>query len=169
MSVKNILAPLFLISSILAVSTTYAADAEHTGDDTVTLANVFGLHPTGTPYPAMDGACKTQLQEDIGKTVETKYKINPSTLIMSATSTFNATDIPLHPLGIAGSYSFGAFKPTQLPNAYVLFSVNLQFGNPVSKLLFINTDKDYNCLISSNDKPFADADKGRFRAGRKVK
>ena len=84
MSVKNILAPLFLISSILAVSTTYAADAEHTGDDTVTLANVFGLHPTGTPYPAMDGACKTQLQEDIGKTVETKYKINPSTLIMSA-------------------------------------------------------------------------------------
>ncbi len=169
MSVKHIIASLFCISSIFAATTTYAADDEHTGDDTVTLSSVFGLYPTGKPYPAMDSACKTQLQDVIGKTVETNYTINTSTLRMSAISTYNATDIPLHPLGIAGSYSFGAFKPSQLPNAYVLFSVNLQFGNPVSKLLFINADKDYNCLISSNDKPFADTDKVRLRAGRKVK
>lgn len=169
MSVKHIIASLFCISSIFAATSNCAADDEHTGDVTVTLNNVFALYPTGTPDPAMDGACKTQLQDYIGKTVQTKYKINSSTFIMSATSTVNTTDIPLHPLGLSGSYSFAAFKVKPLSNATVLFSLNLQFGNPISKLIFINLDKDYNCLISSSDKPFEDADKTKLRIGRKVK
>jgi len=90
--------------------------------------------------------------------VTTNYSIDPQTLIESATSSFpspNATKpiqltAKLHPLGVAGVYAFGAFKPPALPEAYVLFQIGTNFKNAESTFLVLNpSSTGYNCSISS--------------------
>ena len=84
---------------------------------------------------------------------------------MSAESTFrdpatgNQLTIKLYPLGLTSKYAFGAFKPANFPNAYVIFSVDLQFQNATSSLLMLNPPAaGYNCHISSSNDSEANAE-----------
>jgi len=140
-----------------------AAAADQTGKVSVTLSYVRAVKQTGSPDPGHDKDCTDQLKQPtskyIGMPVSTSYSIDPDTLIESATSSFpspNATkpiqlSAKLSPLGIAGVYAFGAFRPSALPNAYVLFQIGLDFKNPVSTFLVLNEPSvGYNCSISSS-------------------
>ena len=62
--------------------------------------------------------------------------------------------IKLAPLGIEGQYAFGAFRPSALPNTYVLFSMGTDFKGAKSSILVLNEGKDYNCLVTSDPTPF---------------
>jgi hypothetical protein len=137
--------------------------ADQSGKVSVTLNFVRAVLPNGTPDPGHDKDCTNQLKQPtssyIGMPVSTSYSIDPNTLIESATSTFpspNSTkpiqlSAKLAPLGIAGVYAFGAFRPSALPNAYVLFQIGLDFKNPVSTFLVLNPPAvGYNCSISSS-------------------
>ena len=144
-------------------SSAWADGAEQSGKVSVTLNYVRAVQPNGTPDPGHDKNCTEQLKQPtsryVGMPVSTSYSIDPKTLIESATSTFpspNSTkpiqlSAKLSPLGIAGVYAFGAFRPSALPDAYVLFQIGLDFKNPVSTFLVLNPPNvGYNCSISSS-------------------
>lgn len=147
----------------LCCSSAWADGTEQSGKVSVTLNYVRAVQPNGSPDPAHDKDCTEQLKQPtsryVGMPVSTSYSIDPKTLIESATSTFpspNSTkpiqlSAKLSPLGIAGVYAFGAFRPSALPDAYVLFQIGLDFKNPVSTFLVLNQPSiGYNCSISSS-------------------
>jgi hypothetical protein len=157
------------ISSLIAtcyVGTAFAAPV--TGTAKVQLRYVFATLQTGQPdhKPEDTAACRKQVSSPssryLGVTVSTRYSIDAQTLMMSATSMLPSPvatqplmlSIQLKPLGIAGEYAFGAFKPAALPNTYVLFSIGTDFKGPTSSVLVLNGDKDYNCLVTSSPTPF---------------
>ncbi|MFC7520481.1 hypothetical protein ACFQS6_10490 [Xanthomonas populi] len=137
----------------------------------VTLTQVFATLQTGQQdqKPEDIAACRKQVSAPtskyLGVVVITKYSIDVQSKIMSASSSLASPvatqplmlTIPLAPLGVAGEYAFGAFRPTALPNTYVLFSVGLDFKGPQSSVLVLNSDKPYNCLVTSNPAPFKGA------------
>lgn len=150
--------------------------ADHTGKAMVKLRYVHAVQNNGSPAPAHDAACKKQLSAHtsrfVGMPVTTTYSINTTTLIMSAMSHFPSPiatqplmlSAELHPLGIAGTYAFGAFRPPALKNGYVLFSVNEKFASPVSTfLIFGPKDAAYNCVISSSKKAAKLAESKKFK------
>jgi hypothetical protein len=171
----------FGIATGLMQSSAIAADEAHSGTATVKLQHVYALQQTGSSDPAHDADCKKQLSQVnskyLGLTVTTKYTINPKTLIMSAVSSFPSPvstqplqlSIDLSALGIAGSYSFGTFRPAALPEAHaVLFSVNQKYADAKSTFVVLGPkDQTYNCLISSTSKPFKTAEKARYGADAK--
>tara|TARA_B100000795_G_C22715150_1_gene405168 strand:- start:145 stop:636 length:492 start_codon:yes stop_codon:yes gene_type:complete len=148
----------------VSAGSAFAAESNnlHTGTATVDLQYVAALQNNGSAEPKYDLACKKQLSDPasrfVGMTVTTDYSINTKTGIMSAASTFpsshvvqpHRTTVRMHPLGISSNYSFGAFKPSALPMSSVLFSIDKGFSNPVSTFLIINSNKKYNCSISSS-------------------
>ena len=148
----------------------------HTGTAKVKLEYVYALKQTGSADPAHDAACKKQLSmpesKYVGMPVTTKYSIDPKTLIMSATSSFPSPvstqplelNVDLNALGIAGSYSFGAFRPNVLPAAYsIMFSTSLKFTDAKSTfVIFGPKDQEYNCLISSAKMPFKAAESAKY-------
>lgn len=160
------------------IHTAYSADATVTGTTKVKLTHVFASLQNGSQdkNPADIAACKKQVSEPnskyLGIIVVGKYSINPSTLIMSASATLPSPQstqpleltIPLKPLGIAGQYAFGAFRPAELPNTYVLYSLNLQFKSPTNTILVLNEGKNYNCVVSSDAKPFGSKLKSKYGA-----
>lgn len=131
----------------------------HTGTAKVKLQYVYGLQQNGSPDPAHNAACKTQLARFLGMPVTTQYEINTKSLMMSAKSIFPSPvktqplelSVDLNALGLAGNYSFGTFRPSVLPEAYaVLFSISKKFTAPKSSFIFFGPkDQQYNCLISS--------------------
>lgn len=143
-------------AGVLAAGSLNAAapNPEHTGTDTVMLSVALGLEQTGAPAPKMDAACKDKFGKYLGEKVTTEYKINTQTLIMSATSTFKAVPTPLFPMGIAGSFSFmsdGIPKPlADLGVMRIIFSLDSNFKNPVSKLMFPLGVEKYNCVLASS-------------------
>ncbi|MBZ0091324.1 MAG: hypothetical protein K8F27_03765 [Sulfuricellaceae bacterium] len=171
-----------LAAGIIAVGLAQpAAAAEkkgdtHSGHATVKLRYVYGLLQNGSADPAHDAACKKQLSSPnsrfVGMPVTTRYTVDTKTLMMSAKSTFPSPHstqpleltVPLNALGIAGSYSFGAFRPKELPQAYaVLFSIGEKFtGAKSSFVVFGPKDEAYNCLISSAKTAFKDPESAKF-------
>jgi hypothetical protein len=148
---------------LAALCCSSAWGAEQSGKVSVKLNFVRAVQPNGSPDPAHDKDCTQQLSQPtsryVGMPVTTSYSIDPKTLIESATSNFpspNSTkpielSAKLAPLGIAGVYAFGAFRPPALPESYVLFQVGLDFKNPVSTFLVLNQSSvGYNCSISSS-------------------
>lgn len=157
------------VTSLIAMSYGEAAFATPvTGTAKVQLTHVFATLQTGQldPKPEDTAACRKQVSAPnsryFGVTVSTRYSIDAKTLIMSASSSLpspHATKpvvltIPLSPLGLANQYAFGAFRPTAMPDTYVLFSIGLDFKGAKSSVLVLNTGKDYNCLVTSDPKPF---------------
>ena len=146
-----------------------ATAAPVTGSAKVKLTHVFATLQNGQPdtKPEDIAACKKQVSAPnsryLGITVTTKYSVDPQSLIMSASSTLpspHATKplvltVKLSPLGIAGEYAFGAFRPTELPDTYVLFSMGTDFKGAKSSILVLNEGKEYNCLVSSEAEPFS--------------
>ncbi|MDY4374958.1 hypothetical protein [Pectobacterium carotovorum] len=135
---------------------------EHTGKEQVELKHIHAVLQNGTASPQHDAMCEKQLNmpesKYVGMKVTTEYSINPQSMMMSAKSMFpspNSTKpmeltADLSALGLSDSYSFGAFKPSALPNAYIIFSVDKQMKNPVSTFMVINESETYNCVISSS-------------------
>jgi hypothetical protein len=177
MSSKSIFSSAVLAAGVIAAGVALPAAAAdqmsadaHTGTAKVKLQYVHGVHQDGSPDPKHDAACKKQLSDMkskfVGMPVATEYSIDTRTLTMSAKSMYPspvATQplefiTTLSPLGIKTVYAFGAFRPGELKNAYVLFSISEKFTNPVSTFLIINVDKDYNCVISSSKAPFKTAE-----------
>ncbi|MCC4608787.1 hypothetical protein LL967_13005 [Xanthomonas campestris pv. zinniae] len=157
---------LSLVAAALCMDAAIAASV--TGADKVTLTHVFATLQTGQQdqKPEDIAACRKQVSAPdskyLGMTVTTKYSIDVQSKIMSASSSLPSPvatqplvlTVPLSPLGLSGEYAFGAFRPSALPNTYVLFSVGLDFKGPQSSVLVLNSDKAYNCLVTSNPAPF---------------
>lgn len=143
-----------LVTILLFVSLSPNASAfqDHKGKANVTLKTIKALSQSGSPDPSHDKDCKAKFGNLLGKNVTTTYTINPKTLMMSATSTFEGKDYQLNALGLAGQYAFGVFKPSSdLPLYAVLFKISLQFTNPSSDLI-LNLNEQTNCLVSSSPK-----------------
>lgn len=168
--------------SLTAMSYTSAAFAGPvTGTAKVRLTHVFATLQTGQPdqKPEDTAACRKQVSSPdsryLGTTVNTRYSIDPHSLIMSASSSLPSPQatkpliltIKLAPLGIEGQYAFGAFRPTALPNNYVLFSLGIDFKGAKSSILVLNAGKDYNCLITSDPSPFDGRLSEKFGADQK--
>lgn len=165
----------FGLAAGLAQSSAAAADDAHKGKATLKLQYVYATQPNGSQDPAHDADCKSQLSsvqsKYVGMWVTTTYSIDPKTLMMSAKSTFSSPvatqplelTVDLNALGIAGSYSFGTFRPNVLPGAYaVLFSVSLKYTDAKSTFVVFGKDKTYNCVISSAKLPFKAAESAKY-------
>jgi hypothetical protein len=138
------------------------------GKAAVRLTHVFATLQNGSPdtKPEDIAACRKQVSSPNSRyldvTVTTQYSIDAQSMMMSASSSLpspHATQplqltVKLSALGIAGQYAFGAFRPTVLPDTYVLFSIGLDFKGAKSSVLVLNEGKDYNCLVSSDSSPF---------------
>jgi hypothetical protein len=170
MRLKNHRLGYFLASSVIALSCGGTASAAPVqGKASVRLTNVFATLQTGQPdkNPEHIAACRKQVSAPdsryLGVTVNSQYSIDAQTMIMTASSSLPSPvatkplqlTVKLAPLGIAGQYAFGAFRPPVLPNNYVLFSVGLDFKGAKSSVLVLNEGKDYNCLVSSDSTPFS--------------
>ncbi len=167
-SYRGALAASGLSLVVAALCMDAAVAAPVTGTDKVTLTHVFATLQTGQQdkNPEDIAACREQVSAPsskyLGVTVTTKYSIDVQSKIMSASSSLASPvatqplmlTVPLAPLGLSGEYGFGAFRPSALPNAYLLFSVGLDFKKPTSSVLVLNSDKNYNCLVTSNPAPF---------------
>lgn len=175
MKTNTIFSSAILAAGILAMGialSASAADAAHTGSVTLHLQYVHGVLKNGNADPAHDADCTKQLSDRnsqfVGMPVVTNYSIEPR--MMSAKSQFPSPQsdqqleltVKMNPLGLLGIYSFGALRPAELPDSYVLFSISEQFSNAVSTFLIINPDLAYNCLISSSKTPFKNADSIKF-------
>ena len=139
------------------------------GKASVRLTHVFATLQTGQPdkKPEDNAACKKQVSEPssryLGITVTTQYSIDAQTMIMAASSSLPSPQatkplqltVKLSPLGIAGQYAFGAFRPPALPDNYLLFSIGTDFKVAKSSVLVLNEGKDYNCLVTSDPTPFS--------------
>lgn len=145
-----------------------AVAAPVTNTARVTLSHVFATLQTGQQdqNPEDVAACRKQVSAPgskyLGLVVTSKYSIDVQSKIMSASSSLPSPvatqplvlTVPLAPLGLSGEYGFGAFRPSALPDTYVLFSVGLDFKGPKSSVLVLNSDKTYNCLVTSDPAPF---------------
>ncbi|PPT55942.1 hypothetical protein XarbCFBP8138_09510 [Xanthomonas arboricola] len=170
-SYRGALAACGLSLVVAALCMDAAVAAPVTGTDTVTLSHVFATLQTGQQdqKPEDIAACRKQVSAPgskyLGLAVTTKYSIDVQSKMMSASSSLPSpggtqpmtVTIPLSPLGLSGEYAFGAFRPSALPNTYVLFSVGLDFKGPQSSVLVLNSDKTYNCLVTSNPAPLKGA------------
>ena len=170
------------VSSLIALS--YGATALATpvqGKVAVRLTHVFATLQTGEPdkKPEDIAACRKQVSAPnsryLGVTVTTLYSIDAQTMIMTASSSLPSPQsmtpleltVKLSPLGIAGQYAFGAFRPPALPEDYVLFSIGLDFKGAKSSVLVLNEGKDYNCLVTSDPSPFNGGLSTKLGAGQK--
>ena len=165
-----------ILTSVAAFSgAAYAADAQPTtGNAEVTLEHVHAVIENGSPAPQHDSACKKELSmpesKYIGMKVKTDYTINSSTMMMSAKSMFPSPNdkqpmeltVDLSALGLADVYAFGAFKPAALPQAYIYFTIDKDFKDPVSTFMIINQGKQYNCVISSSNKMMSKEMRGKM-------
>ncbi|GLQ99368.1 hypothetical protein GCM10007863_37880 [Dyella mobilis] len=138
------------------------------GQASLQLKHVFATLQTGQQdqKPEDVAACRKQVSSPnsryLGITVTTKYSVDPQTLIMSASSMLPSPQatkpvmltIKLSPLGIDRQYAFGAFRPTAMPNTYVLYSMGTDFKNKQSSILVLNEGGNFNCLVTSNPSPF---------------
>ncbi|GAB2781758.1 hypothetical protein GCM10027021_00230 [Dyella kyungheensis] len=162
----------FLACGAIAMSFGSAAFAAPVqGKASVKLTHVFATLQTGQEdkKPEDVEACRKQVSAPgsryLGITVTTQYSIDAQSMIMTASSSLpspKATQplqltVNMPPLGIAGQYAFGAFRPPVLPNNYVLFSIGLDFKGAKSSVLVLNEGKDYNCLVTSDATPFGGA------------
>lgn len=171
------LLPAAVIMTGLLTAAAPAALAK-TGKVTNKLQFIHAVKKNGSPAPEFDAACKKQLSQPptkfIGLPVTTTYGINPTTLKMSAVSSFPSPNppnpmllsVPLKPLGIAGTYAFGSFAPPQLPSAYaVLFSIDKSFVKSKSTFVIYGPKgKPYNCVISSDRMITTSAEASQFKS-----
>lgn len=167
----NRLSHLLACSALSLIAASYggaALAAPVTGTAKVKLTHVFATLQTGQPdqKPEDIAACRKQVSAPdsryLGVTVTTRYSIDAQSMMMSASSSLpspHATKpvmltIQLSALGIAGQYAFGAFRPSAMPDTYVLFSIGTDFKGAKSSVLVLNEGKDYNCLVTSDPTPF---------------
>jgi len=178
----NIHRPAYLLASIALSLTAGAAFAAPViGTAKVQLKHVFATLQTGQrdSKPEDEAACRKQVSSPnsryLGITVTTRYSVDPKSLIMSASSSLPSPQatkpimltIKLAPLGIEGQYAFGAFRPSAMPDTYVLFSMGTDFKGAKSSILVLNEGKEYNCLVTSDPNPFEGSLSAKFGSDQK--
>ncbi|PHM36570.1 hypothetical protein [Xenorhabdus innexi] len=129
------------------------------GEAKVTLRFVHAVLQNGTPAPQYDADCLQRLSHFgsryVGLSVNSKYKINTKTLIMSASSEFihpafsRFVSVTLWPMGISDIYGFIG---NIAPDITIFFFLDKNLKNPVSTFLIPNKGLEYNCVISSSPK-----------------
>jgi hypothetical protein len=173
---NRILPPALLLTALCAA--TSAPALATTGRVTHSLQFIQAVLENGSPAPMFDAACKKQLATSptkfVGMPVTSTYNINPTTLLMSATSSFSSpvptqplqVSVPLNPLGIAGTYAFGTFRPAQVPSVYaVLFSIDKAVQKSKSTfVVFGPKNRSYNCVVSSDRAIATSAEASRFKS-----
>lgn len=147
---KNMLSMGALSLALLCAPAALAAEDQ--GDVTLTLQMISALDQTGQPDPSHDAECRDQYGQWLSRTVDTRYTIDPQTLMMSATSTVQGSDVQLFPLGIQGLYVFmsdGVPDPLAAQNVTrVLFQISIGYDHPESRIMTTLT-YTVNCLIES--------------------
>ena len=151
-----------------------------TGTANVKLNYVFAILKTGEadPKPEDTAVCKGQVStlgsRYLGLLVTTVYSIDTKSTKMGAVSsmqspygTHHTLKIPLHALaadGGPGEYAFGATHPSALPRDNVFFSI-IEPGSKaaISSVTVFNNNKDYNCLVTSDPKPFNNELSAKYR------
>ena len=125
---------------------------DHTGDVTLELQSISAMNETGQPDPSRDADCQSAYGDWIGRSVTTEYEVNPVSMMMSATSTVQGSEVDLFPLGIQGIYAFMSDGvPAALEEAHVirvLFQISMGFDHPESRVM-TTLDDTTNCLIES--------------------
>ena len=137
--------------SLMAV-TSPGFTQDHDGHNTLTVTQISGLTNTGAKAPQYDAACRSRYGKWMGQSIRTDWNINPSTLIMSASTTAEGNVVALFPLGLSGSYSFMSDGvPSGLSGQginRVMFELSLQLGSPESRMLG-ELGAESQCLIES--------------------
>jgi len=125
---------------------------DHSGDVTLDLQSISAMNQTGQPDPSRDADCQSAYGDWIGQSVTTEYRIDPDTMMMSATSTVQGSEVDLYPLGIQGIYAFMSDGvPPALEEAHVfrvLFQISMGYDHPESRVM-TTLDDTTNCLIES--------------------
>jgi hypothetical protein len=167
------------ISSLIAMGYGKAAFANPViGTENIYLSHVFAVLKTGQSDPNDDdtGACSRQMatpgSQFLASLVTTRYIIDAKSQTMSAFSILLSqrptppfvVKVPLAALDLGNQHAFGAFRPAELPDAYVLFSVGPDFKAATSAVLVLNPDKHYNCLVTNDPTPFNSALSTKFGA-----
>jgi len=125
---------------------------DHTGDVTLELQSISAMNQTGQPDPSRDADCQANYGDWIGQSVTTEYRIDPQSMMMSASSTVQATAVDLFPLGIQGIYAFMSDGvPAALEEQHVfrvMFQISMGYDHPESRVM-TTLDDTTNCLIES--------------------
>lgn len=137
---------------VAAACTTTANSKTVTGTADVEFAYIHGVQHNGSPAPTMDKACNDKYSGFLKQAVQTKYAVDPKTLIMSAESVVFGVRTKLYQLGLSGSYSFMSDNvPGSLQShgiMRIIYSMNKQFKDPESDILARLNDS-INCVISN--------------------
>ena len=152
-----------LVVMIIAVFAAANVDAKILkGTVKTKMASIKAIKKNGSPDPAMNKACHDKYHSWLGKVATTKYDINTTTKMMSASVMFEGQTYDLSALGIASSYSFGKFfNPPQNDIYAVLFSLSLSGKSPVNSFGVV-LNAETNCIVSSSTNPFKTAPAAKF-------
>lgn len=130
-----------------------AATAETiSGDYDEALSVLYAVSQPGSPEPAGDSYCTETFGNHVGSQVTGSYQIDTSTYMMSATASFQGSEVALYPMGLSGRY---AFMSDGVPPALQDMKVNRivlnmstdQTEREVDVLLI--GDDSYNCVLSN--------------------
>ncbi|WP_420857482.1 hypothetical protein [Marivivens marinus] len=117
-----------------------------------TLDTLYAVSQPGSRAPDGDSYCKETFGKFVGSTVSGTYDINTTTLMMSATATFEGSEASMFPLGISGRYAFmtdGVPAPlSDMGVNRIILNLSTDFSDKESDVLF-NGNADYNCLLSN--------------------
>lgn len=144
---------MFAIAGLAAALLAAPAMADdHTGDVTLELQSISAVNETGQPDPSRDADCQSAYGDWIGQSVTTEYRIDPQSMMMSASSTVQGTPVDLFPLGIQGIYAFMSDGvPAALEEEHVfrvMFQISIGYDHPESRVM-TTLDDTINCLIES--------------------
>ncbi len=144
---------MFTIAGLAAALLAAPAMADdHTGDVTLELQSISAVNETGQPDPSRDADCQSAYGDWIGQSVTTEYRIDPQSMMMSASSTVQGTPVDLFPLGIQGIYAFMSDGvPVALEEEHVfrvMFQISIGYDHPESRVMTM-LDDTINCLIES--------------------
>ncbi|ACI97883.1 hypothetical protein [Rhodospirillum centenum] len=138
--------------ALLSLTALPAVAAEQSGTSTVKLTNLYGVEQTGSRNPGADAACKKAFGSFVGSSMTTTWKVDPSSMMMSAEATYEGAQVRMFPLGIAGTYNFMSDGvPESLAAKKInrlIFALDTSFQNPAGTVLFLMDEKD-NCVLSS--------------------
>lgn len=143
---------LSLAAAVLCAATSSAIADTRSGTANILLTQVFGVEQNGTFSVEGTRKCQATMGDFVGTQLDVQYSVNTTTGIQFATASYMGSDVPLHPLGIAGRYSFMSNGvPPALSEKKVdriIFNMSLAFGDAEGDVMVV-PGGEYNCVISN--------------------
>ncbi|MEA2604511.1 MAG: hypothetical protein QOF89_5503 [Acidobacteriota bacterium] len=150
MKIRRLLAS-SLVFFAFASGAAFAQEKE--GTVTVKLTMAEGVQDNGSPAPSKNAACTTKYKAYIGSPVVNTYKINPKTLIMSASANFQNVSTQLYPMGLSSYYGFisDGIPPelAKLGVDRIIFHISKQFTAPKNMIMF-PLETGFNCVLTNS-------------------